>query len=917
MFDAARDLLSGGDFTVVERFDLPERPARYAPLPRFLLDSSVGYHVNSVLKALGGQLWLHQAEAIEALGRGENVVVSTGTASGKSLIFRAVAFHKALLAPKSRTLVFYPLKALAADQMRGWKKMAQELELPDDFVGRIDGSVPVKDREVVLKTSRIVVMTPDVCHAWLMYRLALPVVREFVQTLSTLVMDEAHTLEGVFGSNFAFLIRRIFAARAHLIEGSADELQLIASTATIRDPADHMGLLTGKSFTAIGHERDGSPQHRRTVAHIGCPDGDELKVAKELHTRLLQSRQEGAFITFLDSRRGVETLALASGDAERMGLDTADVLPYRAGYDVNDREAIEKRLQTGGLKGVISTSALELGIDLPHLRVGVNVGVPNARKSYRQRLGRVGRNGPGCFLVVAPRRAFSGFGTSFQEYHDQSVEPSYLYLDNRFMQFAHGRCFTTEQESLGAPLRPPKGGNWPSGFHDLYAAACPGGDRPAEFDAIASLGGDDPHHGYPLRNVGELNYQVKFHTDSIGDLNQIQALREAYPGGTYLHLAKAYEVKSWVTSAFEAYIRVGRTVPQRRTRPRIITWVRTGVGESVRDGNLLTGPRGFLAESTMLITQRVEGYVDERSGTFHDYKDLQQDNSNLRAQSRNFRTTGVVLGLDNTWFRGELKRAFVTKLRDVFVREYSVAARDIGVAWSNISVQQWAGGGVPGGCVAVFDETYGSLRLTEKVFDRFEHLLDRMIAGAQADEDEELREVASRVKEELHTLTATSLLQELEAAPKGYQLVFMPGSKVCYRKAGAIAVDVTILEPGVVHEVFMYKVEIRQKANQSPVTHWINASAIELSANTADWTYGWWNLETQEYEDPPEARDEADAGVKTSGTADESTWREGVKADLAAQVAVGGKVYGYRRDGAYVARTKNGDQITTPGRANV
>ena len=937
MFDATLDLLSGGDFAVVERFDLPERPARHAPLPRFLFDSGVGRCLNRGLETLGGKPWLHQAEAIEALGRGENVVVSTGTASGKSLIFRAVAFHKALSAPKSRTLVFYPLKALAADQMRGWKMMARELELPDNFVGRIDGSVPVKDREKVLSTSRIVVMTPDVCHAWLMYRLALPIVRKFVQALGTLVMDEAHTLEGVFGSNFAFLIRRIFAARTHLIESDGDELQLVASTATIRDPADHMKLLTGRSFTAIGHERDGSPRHHRTIAHVGCPEGDELAVARDLHARLLQSQQEGAFITFLDSRRGVEALAIASQEDERMGLDSAQVLPYRAGYDVDDRAAIEQRLQAGSLKGVISTSALELGIDLPHLRVGVNIGVPNTRKAYRQRLGRVGRNGPGCFLVVAPPQAFRGFGTSLQEYHDQSVEPSYLYLDNRFMQFAHGRCFATEQESLGVPLRPPEGDDWPIGFNDLYTAACPGGDRPTEFDAIANLGGDNPHRGYPLRNIGELNYQIKLHkdADSIGDLNQVQALREAYPGGTYLHLAGAYEVKGWVTSALDAYIRVTRTNPQRRTRARINTWVNTGVGDAVRDGNLLTGPRGFLAESTMLITQRIEGYVDERSGTFHDYTELQQRDPNLRAQSRNFRTTGVVLGLDNAWFKGvDIKRAFVTKLRDVFVREYSVATRDVGLAWSNISVQRWDGGGGPRGCVAVFDETYGSLRLTERVFDQFEHLLDRMVAGARADEDDELQEIASRVKGEMLLFTRDSLLQELEGAPKGHEQVFMPGSTVCYRKAGAMAVDVTIMRPAIINDVFMYEVEIRQKANQNPVKHWINASAVEPSANTGDWAYGWWNLETQEYEDPPETRDETDAAAKTGAATDagrggvwpaaaeierqrdESAWREGVKADLAAQVEAGGRIYGHRRDGAYVVRTKDGDRMVTPGRAN-
>lgn len=290
MFDAVRSLLSDDDFAVVERFDLPERRAHYAPLPRFLFDSRVGYHINGSLKELGGKPWCHQAEAIEALGRGENVVVSTGTASGKSLIFRAVAFHKALMPPKSKTLVFYPLKALAADQMRGWEAMARELELPANFVGRVDVSVPVKDRERVLSTSHIVLMTPDVCHAWLMYRLALPVVRTFMQALGTLVMDEAHTLEGVFGSNFSFLIRRIFAAHTLLTEGNRQDLQLVAATATISDPAGHMKLLTGKPFTPIGHERDGSPHHHRTAAHIGCPAGDELAVAKELLTTKCSSR---------------------------------------------------------------------------------------------------------------------------------------------------------------------------------------------------------------------------------------------------------------------------------------------------------------------------------------------------------------------------------------------------------------------------------------------------------------------------------------------------------------------------------------------------------------------------------------------------------------------------------------------------
>ena len=117
MFDTIQALLDGDEFSVVERFELPGRAARFGTIPRYLFDSRIGLHLHRQLKRDGSQLWVHQTEALEALGRGENVVVSTGTASGKSLIFRSHAFHRSLLT-KGRTLVFYPLKALAADQMR-------------------------------------------------------------------------------------------------------------------------------------------------------------------------------------------------------------------------------------------------------------------------------------------------------------------------------------------------------------------------------------------------------------------------------------------------------------------------------------------------------------------------------------------------------------------------------------------------------------------------------------------------------------------------------------------------------------------------------------------------------------------------------------------------------------------------------
>ena len=521
MYLALKQYLDREKACVIEQFTLGGRSPRYGNIPEFLFKSKVGSYLEQEARKQNwpGALWHHQALALESLGEGDNVVVSTGTASGKSLVFHSFAFHTCLMDSESRAIVFYPLKALAADQIRGWQEMAEGLGLPKHVIGRIDGSVPVPEREQVLIDARVVVMTPDVCHAWLMSRLSLPVVRDFLRSLSLLVMDEAHTLEGVFGSNFAFLMRRLKAARNRLTlsDGNPATVQLIAATATIQNPSEHLRTLTGTDFRSIDYTEDGSRQYERIVAHVECTEGEEFRIAKELHQHLLDEGKNGGFITFVDSRKGVERLALEtnkdSGVEHSTDLGGDGVLPYRAGYDKQDREQIEQLLKNGELRGVVSTSALELGIDIPHLCVGINVGVPTTRKAYRQRLGRIGRNAPGAFIIVAPKNAFSAFGTSFQEYDEMSVEPSYLYLDNRFMQFAHGRCLAVELESLGRTSSIPTKISWPKGFREIYPAARPGGRRPPEFDAIAELGGDTPHYGYPLRNVGELNLknQVQLH----------------------------------------------------------------------------------------------------------------------------------------------------------------------------------------------------------------------------------------------------------------------------------------------------------------------------------------------------------------------------------------------------------------------
>lgn len=864
MYEAIQGALGSGEFSVVESFEIPSRPAQYKDIPDFLFASDVGDY----LKAAQSGIWAHQAQALEVLGNGENVVVSTGTASGKSLIFRALALHKVLLDPSSRVVVFYPLRALVADQLRGWREMAQSLGLKGNIIGQIDGSVPFNERDEVLREARIVVMTPDVCQAWLMSRLAMPVVRKFVGSLSTLVMDESHTLEGVFGSNFAFLIRRLVAARNHLLSGeeNVQPIQLVAATATISNPGEHMKQLTGAEFTVVDHEADGAPHYERLVAHVACPEGEGLRIAKELQQRVLINGKDGAFITFLDSRKGVETLAMATqGDLEELIAGNAEIASYRGGFTADSRQRIEQELRSGIRRGVVSTSALELGIDFPNLRVGFSVGVPPTRKAYRQRLGRVGRSGPGAFVLVAPPNAFRRYGTSFRQYHDMSVEPSYLYLDNRFMQFAHGRCLSEELDSLAAQSTLPTRVQWPVGFRDVYSAARPGGNRPPEFDAIAEIGGDTPQRNYPLRNVGENSFEIKQNENAprIGDATHSQALRECYPGAAYFHEMRSYEVSAWRTSAFRPFIHVRNGAPGRSTRPQITTWINTAITSSeLIEGHLLRGEKGFLAETQMLITERVGGYFDGRTGELHSYRELQQHNPNMKARSRNFRTSGVVLCIDEDWFKKvNVKSLISDRLREVFGHEYSVLPQDVGSAATNISVIDGDGAVWRGGCVAVFDQTYGSLRLTERLYLEFDRILERLLAAAEADDEADaLKSTVSLIRKEVSgfSLQSPFAIGQGGENPSGYEQVFAEGSQVCYRERGLMATDVEIIEPTMRDGNLMYRVKVPPIPGQPPMRRWVVASNVEPSADADAWEYAWWNRETETYEDPPDTDDEAE-----------------------------------------------------------
>src|SRR5579864_71127 len=280
-------------FEIVQSHLLPERPPTYMAIPS-RLHKQVGERLQ---KEYPSGLYKHQALALDALLDGKDVALSTSTASGKSLVFITVAMDILLKDPSAKALALYPAKALIRDQIEKWEGAAQPLSLG---VGYIDGSVSRDRREEILNSNRVVLMTPDVAHAWFMANLRERHIANFRQALRLLILDEAHVYEGVFGTNMAHFLRRLDAVTGHH--------RVLCSTATLGRPSDFVYQLTGRQTVAITHEQDGSAAPNRYVMLAKDPGYDHLvDLLKHL------ASVEGArFLAFSDSRKMVEQIVAAT-----------------------------------------------------------------------------------------------------------------------------------------------------------------------------------------------------------------------------------------------------------------------------------------------------------------------------------------------------------------------------------------------------------------------------------------------------------------------------------------------------------------------------------------------------------------------------------------------------------------------------
>src|ERR687895_1976922 len=371
---------------------LPQREATLVNFP------DLRPELSEALRKMGAsRLYSHQLEAYERVRAGENVVVATATASGKSLCYKIPAFQNALGRAKSRAVFLYPTKALAQDQLGKIKAF----DLRGVHPATYDGDTPQALRADIRRRSNIVLTNPDMLNVGLLPNHE--AWGDFLRNLEIVAVDEAHVLRGVFGSHVAAVLRRL--RRVAMLHGG--DPRFVLTSATIANPQELAESLTGLPFTLV--DSDGASTGERRVIFRNPPLLDKEKGERR------SPLTEGALgfpnlvsqgvrtIAFARTRKAAELIYRYAAD--RLGVDGARrISPYRAGYTPRERREIEGRLFRGDLLGVVSTNALELGVDVGALDAVVCCGYPGSVASIWQQWGRAGRGEDPALAVYIPGR---------------------------------------------------------------------------------------------------------------------------------------------------------------------------------------------------------------------------------------------------------------------------------------------------------------------------------------------------------------------------------------------------------------------------------------------------------------------------------------------------------------------------------
>jgi DEAD/DEAH box helicase domain-containing protein len=458
--DEALERLAGGqvdrpdtpDLHVTALRRLPQVPAQFAPFPESLDD-----RLRTALVSRGiAQLYTHQAQSIGHAMAGRNVVVITPTASGKTLCYNAPVLNAILQDPASRALYLFPTKALAQDQLAELQTLCETLaESSGDQVGvfTYDGDTPQDARRSIRSRAHLVLTNPDMLHSGVLPHH--PRWAKLFENLRYIVIDELHAYRGVFGSHLCNVLRRLRRICHHYGSNPV----FVCSSATIANPRELAERLTGRPFEVV--DQSGAPRGEKFFVFVNPPVvnhqlgirrsylGETRRIASEFLKRHLQ------LIVFAQSRLATEILTTYLKDDFDDEPGAPDrIRGYRGGYLPNRRREIERGLRDGAVRAVVSTNALELGIDIGALDVSVMAGYPGTIAATWQRAGRAGRrHGRSAAVMVASSAPLDQFIVRNPSYFfDASPERALIDPDNLHILVDHIKCaafelpFSTSEE---------------------------------------------------------------------------------------------------------------------------------------------------------------------------------------------------------------------------------------------------------------------------------------------------------------------------------------------------------------------------------------------------------------------------------------------------------------------------------------
>ncbi len=571
--------------------ELPSREPLLDPFPEGLPDVVV-----SRLGLLGiDGLYPHQSRGLAALRDGRHVILATGTASGKTLVYDVAFAEAAVTVPKATALYLFPTKALARDQLRA----VRDLKLTQIRASAYDGDTPRAERPLIRKNANLVLTNPDMLHLSILPDH--PRWADFFFRLSLVVIDEAHVCRGVFGSHVAMVLRRL----RRLIEHYGGSPRWCLASATVGNPGELAARLTGLDVDVV--DEGTGPSGDKLFALWNPPVVDEetgrrrsaLAEASWLMGRLVAD--DVRTIGFTRSRRAAELLAEFTrrevGEAARRDR----IASYRAGYLAEDRRTIERRLADGDLLAVASTTALELGIDIGALDAAVLTGYPGTRASMWQQAGRAGRRTDGSLAVlVAQDDPLDQYLVHHPEdLFDKPAEAAVIDPTNPYVLEPHLRCAARE-----LPITDEHAAFFGPEALEALARMGERGELAHRRDAWHDAGRDSPHGQVDVRaGAGGVYTIANAETgEVIGTTDEHRAFATLHPGAVYLHMGEQFLVRE--LDLARGIAAVEPADPDYYTQARTITDIE--VVEELERSSI--GDVG-VSFGSVLVTDQVVGFV--------------------------------------------------------------------------------------------------------------------------------------------------------------------------------------------------------------------------------------------------------------------------------------------------------------------